>query len=255
MSIYVPPSIRHFEPKRLVFSTWFDHVPFAYDLVAELRPRTLVELGTHNGMSYFAFCQSIKDHDIDSICYAVDTWAGEEHSGEYGNDVFDSVSYHNREHYAGFSYLMRMLFEEAVNHFDDGTIDLLHIDGLHTYEAVAADFATWYPKVRPGGVILFHDVQSRMMDFGVWRFWDEIRDQHDTFTFTHGYGLGVLRKPGGAEPTTALMQALFGGDDAEHERLRAFYVYAARYITLNERARSGAMKPIVGPRPKAESST
>ncbi len=51
----------------------------------------------------------------------------------------------------------------------------------------------------PGGIILFHDIKARIKDFGVWRFWDGLRAAvpGDTFYFQHGFGLGVLRKPGG----------------------------------------------------------
>ncbi len=53
--IYFPPSLQKFEPKRMVFSTWVDHLPFAYDLVEAIRPRTVVELGVYNGLSFFHF--------------------------------------------------------------------------------------------------------------------------------------------------------------------------------------------------------
>lgn len=250
MALFVPPSIRHFLPERLVFSAWVDHMAFGYDIVAEARPRVLVELGTHNALSYFTFCQSIKQHDIDSVAYAVDTWQGEEHSGVYGDDVFQDVQSHSRENYPGFSYLMRMLFDEAVVHFADDSIDLLHIDGLHTYEAVSHDFETWYPKVRPGGIILFHDISSRLLDFGVWRFWDEIKDQSPTFSFIHGFGLGVLRKPCAERPTGQLQQIMFEGTEADHADLRAFYTFAARYVNLSHRAAAGAMPPKIRPAAK-----
>ncbi len=250
MQLYVPPSIRHFLPARMVFSTWVDHMAFGYDLVAELRPRTIVELGTHNGLSFFVFCQSIREHDIDALAYAVDTWEGEEHAGAYGEDVFNDVGNHARETYPGFSYLMRMLFDDAAGHFADESVDLLHIDGLHTYDAVSHDFALWYPKVKPGGIILFHDIASRMMDFGVWRFWDEIKTQYPTFSFDQGYGLGVLRKPGGGPLTGPLQQVMFDGSEGDHAELRAFYRFAARYLTLTTRAAAGEMPPKVALRQK-----
>lgn len=236
VSIYLPPSVRRFEPKHLTFSTWADHIQFGYDLVAAIRPELLVELGTQAGMSYFTFCQSMKENDIEGLCYAVDTWEGEEHTGKYDESTWDLVSTHNRENYPGFSYLMRMFFEDAVTHFDDDTIDLLHIDGLHTYDAVKADFDTWYTKVKPGGVILFHDIKARIKDFGVWRFWDEIADQYPTFYFKHGFGLGVLRKPGGEPNESELMQLMFDSSPGEQAQLRRFYEHAAYFHHVKRRS-------------------
>ena len=42
-----------------------------------------------------------------------------------------------------------------------GTIDLIFIDGDHSYEACRDDIAAWAPFVKPGGVIAFHDFGSR----------------------------------------------------------------------------------------------
>lgn len=39
-------------------------------------------------------------------------------------------------------------------------IDLLFLDGDHSYEGVRADFLAWAPKVRPGGVLCMHDVAN-----------------------------------------------------------------------------------------------
>jgi hypothetical protein len=148
--VYMPPSIRHFTPLHMVFSTWIDHLAFGYDIVAAIRPKLLVELGTHKGLSYFTFCQAMKENDIDGVCYAIDTFEGDDHTDKYDESVFKAVNSHNRSHYHGFSYLMRMLFNDALRHFSDETVDLIHIDGLHTYEAVSEDFNNWFPKVRPG---------------------------------------------------------------------------------------------------------
>ncbi|MGL4316267.1 MAG: class I SAM-dependent methyltransferase [Pseudomonas sp.] len=236
-SVYMPPSIRHFEPLHMVFSTWVDHLPFGYDLVSAIRPKMLVELGTHKGLSYFTFCQAIKENEIDGLCYAVDTFEGDVHTDKYDESIYNKNNEHNRQNYHGFSYLMRMLFNDALRHFSEDTIELLHIDGLHTYEAVSEDFANWYPKVKPGGIILFHDVQARVQDFGVWKFWDEIRGQYETFTFNHGFGLGVLRKPGGDRSNDSeLLKLLFSPQsDESAAALRAFYVHASKHLENNRR--------------------
>jgi len=238
-TIYNPPSMRHFFPRHIVFSTWMDHIQFGYDLIEAHKPELLVELGTQSGMSYFTFCQSVTDHDLNTMCYAVDTWEGEEHTGAYDESVFDLVNEHNRRNYPGFSYLMRMYFKEARDHFRDETIDLLHIDGLHTYDAVADDFNSWYPKIKPGGIILFHDVKARMKDFGVWRFWEDITPDYETFTFHHGFGLGVLRKPGGEDNHAPLLDMLFDSTPGQQDQLRAFYVQAAMYHDFRRKATGG----------------
>ncbi|MEP2757515.1 class I SAM-dependent methyltransferase [Parvibaculum sp.] len=232
-TVYMPPSIRHFEPLHRVFSTWIDHLPFGYDLVTALRPKLLVELGTHKGLSYFTFCQAMKENDVDGLCYAVDTFEGDAHTDKYDESVFTMVNDHNRHNYHGFSYLMRMFFNDALRHFGDDSVDLLHIDGFHTYEAVSEDFANWYPKVKPGGIMLFHDVQARLQDFGAWKFWEELTGKHETFTFNHGFGLGVLRKPGGnRDNDPELVNLLFPAQPAPEASasLRAFYVHASKHM-------------------------
>jgi hypothetical protein len=230
MGVYLPSSLT-FHPKRMLFSTWVGHLPFGYDLVGALRPTVVVELGTQAGLSYFCFCQAVREHGLSAHTYAVDTWEGDLHTDRYDEKVYEQVVAHNAEHYADFSTLYRMLFDEALERFPESSIDLLHIDGYHTYEAVRGDFEKWYPKVKPGGIVLFHDIAARLLDFGAWRFWSEISKEHEAFAFRHAFGLGVLRKPG-PTPPSPLLDFLFSKDDSERERLRAFYVHASEYQEL-----------------------
>ena len=54
-------------------------------------PRTIVELGTHYGVSFFAFCQAVLDEGYPARLHAVDTWTGDPHAGEYGEEVIGVV--------------------------------------------------------------------------------------------------------------------------------------------------------------------
>ena len=156
-------------------SAWIGHLHFAYFLIKELKPKIFVELGTHSGNSYFAFCQSVIENNTNTLCYAVDNWKGDVHTFEYeGEKIFSKVNNYNLNNYSKFSKLLRMDFDEALNNFDDRSVDLLHIDGFHTYEAVKHDFESWLPKLAPGAVILFHDTQVKQRDFGVYKLWQEL---------------------------------------------------------------------------------
>ena len=180
-------------PERAVHPpSWLEHTPFAFWIVDALRPATFVELGCHSGNSYSSFAQAVQTLSLSTACYAVDTWRGDPHSGVFEESVFaDWVEYHDRR-FSSFSRLIRATFDEALEQFADRSIDLLHIDGYHTFDAVAHDFEAWRPKMSDRGVVLFHDISVRERDFGVWRLWERLRRDYPSFEFHHGHGLGVL---------------------------------------------------------------
>jgi len=207
-------------PQRLVTSAWAGHIPFAMYLIEHIRPAVFVELGVHYGVSYCAMCQAVKALDIPSQGYGVDTWQGDPQAGHYGPEVLQNLREHHDPMYGSFSNLLQTTFDDAVSYFNDGYIDLLHIDGLHTYDAVRHDFETWRPKLSSAGVVLFHDTQSRQPDFGVWKFWEEIRLQYPSFEFTHCYGLGVLAVGSEAEEK---LPSLFRASASEGAQIKKFF--------------------------------
>jgi GT2 family glycosyltransferase/glycosyltransferase involved in cell wall biosynthesis len=186
------PTIFRDPARQGAISAWWGHVPFAHWLMRVARPRLVVELGTHNGVSYAAFCSSVEAERLASRCCAIDTWEGDHQAGRYDGRVFEEFRTWHDANYGKFSTLMRCTFDEAAPQFEDGSIDLLHMDGLHTYEAVRHDFETWLPKLSLSGIVMIHDTEERNGDFGVWRLWEELRDRYPSFNFRHSHGLGLL---------------------------------------------------------------
>ena len=223
---------------------WITHAPFAFWLVENLKPNSFVELGTYYGFSYFCFCQQVALLKLPTSCVAVDTWTGDEHAGFYDESVFNAVKEINAANYTCFSRLLRATFDKAVGDFNDGSIDLLHIDGRHRYEDVKHDFETWRPKLSNRAVVLFHDTQVHERDFGVFRFWTEISKRFPHFEFTHGFGLGVL---GFGHDVCPALHPLFDASQeasmiaaikSSYERLGA--AIAGNPISRNERCPCGS---------------
>lgn len=179
-------------PNYLESSAWLEHIPFAFWIIENHKPNTFVELGTHYGASYFAFCQSVERLGLSTACYAVDSWKGDEHTGMYGPEVFAKVNAHNEANYSGFSRLIKSEFDHALDYFTDGSIDLLHIDGYHTFEAVSHDYETWFRKLSDRAIVIFHDTNVRERNFGVFKLFEKLEKEYPTFEFYHGHGLGVV---------------------------------------------------------------
>ena len=223
-------------PEYVCQSAWIEHAPFAFWLVDALRPRRFVELGTHNGYSYFAFCQAIERGALDTLTYAIDTWQGDEHAGFYGDSVYNSVRAHN-ERYSAFSSLVRHKFADALPYFADKSVDLLHIDGRHFYDDVKEDFESWLPKLTDNAIVLFHDISVRERDLGVRQLFDELTTRYPSFEFNHCNGLGIIAL--GNIPNS--LESLFNTDARQTATIRAMYATLGVGLTMRRRHQAKAV--------------
>lgn len=83
-------------------------------------------------------------------------------------------------------------FDKVVKALNGHKLDFLFIDGSHLYHDVKKDFEMYYPLVRDGGAIAFHDVVLTGNDTcEVYRFWNEIKDKYNTLTISHKDKYGI----------------------------------------------------------------
>ena len=167
-------------------SAWKGHLKLADYLVKKYKPNVVVDLGVDYGHSTFSFAGP----GIGNV-YGIDWFEGDIHAGlrntyNIVNDTYNLLY--------NLNYLPNKNIEFIKGDFNvvakkfNHKIDILHIDGLHTYEAVKNDFDTWIQKTDYNSIILMHDVISFPNSVG--KFFNEIN--LPKLYFTHSAGLGVI---------------------------------------------------------------
>jgi glycosyltransferase involved in cell wall biosynthesis len=211
------------KPKWLTSSAWREHIPFALFLIDILQPRKVVELGTQDGCSFCAFCQAVEELELATSCYAINNWQGDEQV------ALSELRAHHDPLYGGFSRLIESTFDEALEHFGDGTIDLLHLHGCRGDDAVKHVLESWQPKMTSCGIILLHDITGDRQDSSMCRSWAQLRVRYPSFEFFHGRGLGIFAA--GEVPWPEL-QELFAAQDRAAAQIRKFFFHLGSHLTL-----------------------
>jgi len=174
------------ERKRIkgnIETAWRGHEDYAYTLVEFIKPEVTVDLGVDFGFSTIAWALP----NIGTV-YGIDWFKGDDHAGI--RNAKQVAEQHIADNEVTNVVLIEGDFFDVAKTWDK-SIDILHIDGFHSYDFTKSVFEVWSKFVRPGGIILFHDTMSFPNDVG--RFFNEI--QGAKFNFTHSHGLGVFTTP------------------------------------------------------------
>lgn len=125
-------------------------------------PRVVVEIGCDTGGTLWAWTR------IAERVIGVDLPRAEFSTGGDLNDHGATMVFGDSHDTATWDRLVAVL--------DGDEVDLLFIDGDHTYQGAKADYEMYGPLVAPGGVIAFHDVcqHHASLNVGVPRVWAEV---------------------------------------------------------------------------------
>ena len=77
--------------------------------------------------------------------------------------------------------------------------DYIHLDGDHSYQGVKLDWQRFWPQLRKGGLIAFHDIYIRELGglkYGVRKLWRELKAEkrYNMMEFPGDCGLGIMQK-------------------------------------------------------------
>jgi predicted O-methyltransferase YrrM len=189
-----------FDDAPVVASQKFEELASFLERARALRPSRVCEIGTSGaGTLYLLTRVSAPDALVISVDLSIPlhTSALRARFGRPGQRLvsLEGDSHDDRT----LSRLERLL--------DGNQLDVLFIDGDHTYEGVRSDFERYGKLVRAGGLIALHDVNedfrtrhsvdSPSVSGEVPRFWDELKARYRTEELIadpnqDGYGIGLV---------------------------------------------------------------
>lgn len=114
---------------------------------------TIVEIGSYLGSSSCFLASAAKKRK--SILHCIDTWENHEMSEgyretleEFRKNTFSLEKY--IEIHKGYSFDISKIFNLKI--------DMIFFDGGHSYETIKTDWENWSPKLKRGGIVVFHDI-------------------------------------------------------------------------------------------------
>ena len=164
------------------------------------KPKYILEIGTASGGTLFLFSRIAAD---DAVIISLDLQGGKFGGGypKWKIPLYKSFSWSKQK-----IILIRANSHEKnslmkIKHILKGkNLDLIYIDGDHSYEGVKKDFEFYSPLLsNKCGIIAFHDIVNiKLEDVGVHRFWDEIKVNYEYEEIVKDWnqkwgGIGILK--------------------------------------------------------------
>lgn len=150
------------------------------EVVQQLRPKNVLEIGTANGGTLFLWCRlSQPDGKIISL-----DLPGGIHGGGYPawrTKLYSAFAAPSQDlHLLRADSHSAESLDAVKQILRNEPLDFLFIDGDHSFEGVKMDFTNFSPLVRKGGVVALHDVAPHRPEFKceVNRFWNEVKARY-----------------------------------------------------------------------------
>ncbi|MDB5507751.1 MAG: methyltransferase [Hyphomicrobiales bacterium] len=177
----------HAYPKDLYrtdYQGWTSNHQYLTRAIDELKPKTVVEIGVWKGGSVITMANRMRELGLDGVVVGIDTFLGSSEHWLF-REWFDGIQFNNGYpalfHTFASNIFGRNLQDYVLPLPIDSTnaavifahrgieVDLLHIDAAHDYASVMADLHHWWPRLKPGGVLIGDDYYTNGVT------WPEVR--------------------------------------------------------------------------------
>ena len=180
-------------------------VELLLEFVKGMSFNNILEIGTAKGGMFFALCQiasptaNLISLDMPGGNFGargyVETESDIERMSDFGKPK-------QKLHFIRQDSHKVATLNRAKKILGNKKLDLLFIDGDHTYEGVKKDWDMYSPLVKNDGLVVFHDIvnhEATHPDCKVQLLWNELKRQNETWEFIDDTGdvwggIGVLRK-------------------------------------------------------------
>lgn len=194
---------------------WIRYGPLMGVLVRGLKPRSILQLGSCDDYLYYSLCHAVSEADLPTRFYSISPWLSDTSEAALKDRAYYEAQARNLS-YSAFSTLMRKTPRDALDAFDDKTIDLLLIDARHCRDNVENTFETWTPKLSDCAIFAVHGAELSDRQSADARFWWSLATQLPSLTFPNPYRLGVLfwgpRTPDELRPLISVLTQAHGHD-------------------------------------------
>jgi hypothetical protein len=171
-----------------------------YSLVTTVKPKKILCIGSKKGYIPAMLALACKENSFGHVDF-VDAGYGLERVNHWGGIAWwkrvDPKKHFSSSGLGKYltSYVMKS--SEFTKKYPRRMYDYIYLDGDHSYEGVKRDYLLSWPRLRSGGLMLFHDIVPKRMPsqppYGVWKFWRELQGGKISLSGV-GTGLGILQK-------------------------------------------------------------
>ena len=139
-----------------IISATFRQAAYMFGLARNMPAHKIVEIGRYKGGTTLLLAAAMPP---DGDFWSIDLAKKEARMPEYMNRSYDDML-SEQLHRLEFEHVHLLVGDSRTIEVDTGEVDLVFIDGDHTYEGVKNDFERFGRRVRVGGAVVFDDAFS-----------------------------------------------------------------------------------------------